>query len=313
MTGGECDKSKSVSTGRMAVVGMFDGVHLGHRFLLDALKAEASRRGLAPLSVTFSNHPLEIISPAKAPLLLTGSDEKRAFIAGEGVETVVMPFDGRLRDTSSADFLLMLKREYGVEAMLLGFNNRFGHDAPRDFGEYCRLGRECGVEIVQAPEFQADGSKVSSSEIRRLVSSGDVAEASRLLGRPYSVSGTVGHGHAIGRTIGFPTANLNVDPRRLLPAEGVYAAEALLPDGERHGAVVNIGRRPTVEGNNKAPISVEAHIIGYSGDLYGAPLTLSFVARIRPERKFSSLETLKAGIAADLRAATDLLSSHRLY
>ena len=136
MTGGECDKSKSVSTGRMAVVGMFDGVHLGHRFLLDALKAEASRRGLAPLSVTFSNHPLEIISPAKAPLLLTGSDEKRAFIAGEGVETVVMPFDGRLRDTSSADFLLMLRREYGVEAMLLGFNNRFGHDAPRDFVEY---------------------------------------------------------------------------------------------------------------------------------------------------------------------------------
>ena len=307
---GKCDNNGKAASGRMAVVGMFDGVHLGHRFLLDALKAEASRRGLAPLVVTFSNHPLEIIAPAKAPLLLTGSDEKRALLAGEGVETVVMPFDSRLRDTSSADFLLMLKREYGVEAMLLGFNNRFGHDAPHDFDEYCRLGRDCGVEIVQAPEFQADGSKVSSSEIRRLVSEGEVAEASRLLGRPYSVAGTVGHGHAIGRTIGFPTANLVVDPRRLLPAEGVYAAEALLPDGERRGAVVNIGRRPTVEGNNDAPLSVEAHIIGYSGDLYGTPLTLSFVARIRPERKFSSLAALKAGIAADLRAATDLLSNN---
>lgn len=304
------DNCDNTTGRRMAVVGMFDGVHLGHCFLLGSLKEEARRRGLSPIAVTFSNHPLEIIAPAKAPLLLTGCDEKRALLCGEGVETVVIPFDSCLRDTSSADFLDMLKRDYGVEAMLLGFNNRFGHDAPRDFEAYCRLGSDCGVEIVRAPEFQAEGMKVSSSEIRRLISAGDVAGASRLLGRPYSVAGTVGHGHAIGRTIGFPTANLQVDSRRLLPAEGVYAAEAQLPDGERRGAVVNIGRRPTVEGNNDAPLSVEAHIIGYSGDLYGSPLTLSFVARIRSERKFSSLAALKAGIAADLRAATDLLSNN---
>lgn len=293
---------------RMAVVGMFDGVHVGHRAMLSSLCREADERSLRPVVFTFENHPLALIAPAKAPRLLTECGDKVALLQHIVDDVVVLPFNEQLRNTSAADFLLMLHRDYRVDAMMLGFNNRFGHDAPHDFAAYQALGRECGVEIVQAEEYRCDAGAVSSSEVRRCVAVGDVATAARLLGRPFSLVGAVGKGQQIGRTINFPTANIIPNPAILLPAEGVYVANVSTESAEttesaEHRAIVNIGHRPTVEGGTDAPLTIEAHILDYSGDLYGARLRLSFLARLRSERKFDSLEALRTQIEADRLAA----------
>ena len=284
---------------------MFDGVHAGHRHLLGQLGALAAETGLRPLVITFSNHPLEVIAPERAPRLLTSADEKRRLIAAAlpGVRVEVMPFDEGLRLTSAAGFLDMLRDRYGVRALLLGFNNRFGHDAPRDFAAYARLGREAGVEIHLATECAG----ASSSAVRALLAEGDAAGAAAMLGRPYTLTGHVETGRRIGRTIGFPTANVRPDDeRRLVPAPGVYACRATVgtadnPAGAVFPAMVNIGRRPTI--GEGLDTTVEAHLIGLDADLYGREVTLEFVERLRAERRFESLAALAAQLAAD-RAAT---------
>lgn len=293
---------------RIAVVGMFDGVHAGHRFLLDALRRAGGERGLQPMVVTFSNHPLDVVAPGKSPRLLTGAVEKANLLKAEGVEAVVLPFDGSLRRTSAAGFLRMLHDSYGVDCLMLGFNNRFGCDAPASFDDYVGLGRECGVEILKADEYRAGGEPVSSSAVRSAVVAGDMEKAAKMLGRCYSIDGVVVGGRRIGRTIGFPTANVAVDDRRLLPAEGVYAAVAVLPDGSRRGAVVNVGRRPTVEhGESEAPVKVEVHLLGFGGNLYENRIRVELHGRIRSEKRFGSLDELKMQIEADCREAIALL------
>ena len=288
--------------GRIAVVGMFDGLHAGHRFLLEQLQSEGVDRGLHPLAVTFANHPLEIIAPGRAPLLLSTPDEKSSLFAGTGVEAEIIPFDDSLRLTSASDFLHMLARRYNVQAMMLGFNNRFGHDAPRDFDTYRRLALSHGIELLQAPELTIGDRHISSSAIRVLLAcEGDAGTAATMLTRPYSLAGIVAGGRQIGRTIGFPTANISLgDARKLIPKTGVYAAVATCRNGMAYPSVVNIGHRPTVEKSAAAPLSVEAHLIGFDGDLYGQQLGLGFIARIRPEQRFPDLEALRCQIEDDV-------------
>lgn len=235
--------------GRIAVVGMFDGLHAGHRFLLEQLQSEGVDRGLHPLAVTFANHPLEIIAPGRAPLLLSTPDEKSSLFAETGVEAEIIPFDDSLRLTSASGFLHMLARRYNVQAMMLGFNNRFGHDAPRDFDTYRRLALSHGIELLQAPELTIGDRHISSSAIRVLLAcEGDAGTAATMLTRPYSLTGIVAGGRQIGRTIGFPTANISLgDARKLIPKTGVYAAVATCRNGMAYPSVVNIGHRPTVE------------------------------------------------------------------
>ena len=289
--------SASATPRRIAVVGMFDGVHTGHRHLLTQLREEARRRGLTPMAVTFSNHPLEIIAPERAPRLLTSPSVKQRLIEELGVECVTIPFDRELRHTSSEGFLKMMRSRYGVEALVMGFNNRFGHDAPRDFNDYRRLGENCGVAIIPATEFAPGGRKISSTEIRALIAGGNMEEATRLLGRPYAVAGTVESGKQLGRTIGFPTANLRPsEPRQLLPQPGVYATTALgLP------AMTNIGSRPTVD--NGGAYTIETHIIGADTDLYGSELEIAFRRRLRDERRFPSVDALRRQLEADREEA----------
>lgn len=294
----------------MAVVGMFDGVHAGHRFLLDTLKADAGAHGLEPLAVTFSNHPFDEIAPARSPQLLTTPAEKAALLADAGVTPAVIPFDAELRHTSSLDFLRMLRNRFNVERLLLGFNNRFGHDAPSDFHDYLAIARNCGVELVQGMEYSHNGFGVSSSVIRGLLSeNGDAEGAAQLLGRPYTLTGTVGHGRQIGRQLGFPTANLlPADSRKLIPLPGVYAARAILPDGRpTFGAVVNIGHRPTVDNSTAPQLSIEAHLLQFSGNLYGSEMQLQFIKRLRAEQKFPSLDALRMAIDTDRREAINIL------
>ena len=288
---------------RIAVVGMFDGVHAGHRHLLSQLKEEGQKIGLSPMAITFSNHPLELIAPEKAPELLTSPGRKRRLIEELGVECEMIPFDERLRTTTAAGFLRTLREHYGVEALVMGFNNRFGHAAPRDFNEYRRLGEICGVNVVPATEYAPDGRKISSTEIRRLIAEGDVATAASLLGRPYTIEGIVEEGKQLGRTIGFPTANLRpADPRQLIPKGGVYATSAL-----GYPAMTNIGSRPTVD--TAGTPTIETHIIGIDADLYGKPLAIAFHRRLRDERRFPSIEALRFQLAADRAAAMEAYKS----
>lgn len=294
--------------GRIAVVGMFDGLHAGHRFLLEQLQSEGVDRGLHPLAVTFANHPLEIIAPGRAPLLLSTPDEKSSLFAETGMEAEIIPFDDSLRLTSASDFLHMLAKRYNVQAMMLGFNNRFGHDAPRDFDTYRRLALSHGIELLQAPELTIGDRHISSSAIRVLLAcEGDAGTAATMLTRPYSLTGIVAGGRQIGRTIGFPTANISLgDARKLIPKTGVYAAVATCRNGMAYPSVVNIGHRPTVEKSAAAPLSVEAHLIGFDGDLYGQQLVLGFIARIRPEQRFPDLEALRCQIQDDVNTAAGI-------
>lgn len=284
---------------RIAVVGMFDGVHTGHRHLLAQLKEEGRDHGLSPIAFTFPDHPLAVIAPEKAPKLLTTPQQKRLLIEELGVECVMLDFDGELRMNSAAGFMRLMHDRYGVEALVMGFNNRFGHDAPRDFDEYRRVGENCGVTVIPATEYSPGGRRISSTEIRRLVAAGEVDEAAALLGRPYMIEGTVEEGKQLGRTIGFPTANLRpADPRQLIPLGGVYATSAI-----GYPAMTNIGSRPTVD-TAGAP-TIETHIIGLDADLYGKPLTIAFHRRLRDERRFPTIDDLRRQLALDRATAIE--------
>lgn len=290
----------------VASVGVFDGVHLGHRDLLRQLRQTADACGGTTLALTFDRHPLALVAPSRCPLWAAPPQERAARLIDTGyvdrVET--LPFDNALRTLTAVDFLRAIRSRYGVTALVMGYDNSFGSDCRgADTDHYVRAGQQAGVAVTRAAQFVLpEGTVVSSSAVRRALAAGDVALAARMLGRPFTLTGTVESGRQLGRQLGFPTANVSVDPSLQLPAPGVYAAlcrtagqTAALP------CVVNIGSNPSVAPDN--PVTVEAHIIGFSGNLYGTPLTLFFSRRLRDERRFDSLDALRAQIAADVSAA----------
>lgn len=287
-------KTTDMTQRRAASVGMFDGFHRGHQFLIDFLGRHAD--GERPLLFTFPNHPLQLVRPADTPRLLTTPDEKRSLLEDTGADVVFLPFDHSLRTLTSRQFLEMIRDRYDVGRLIVGYNNHFGNDRDKNLADYQEIGRVIGVEVIGAPQF-ADVA-VSSSAIRALIADGDVEAAAELLGRRYALSGLVVHGRRLGREIGFPTANIAVDASKLLPLSGVYAADAILPDGTVGRAVLNIGRRPTVE--TFGATTVEVHIDGFDGDLYGKPLTVALIGRLRDERRFDSLDALAAQLRLDL-------------
>ncbi|MDE6345613.1 MAG: riboflavin biosynthesis protein RibF [Muribaculaceae bacterium] len=283
-----------------ATIGMFDGVHLGHQYLLSQLKEHCDEA----VAVTFTDHPLWIVKGVREPHLLSTSCEKSDMLRAMGVTPLLLRFDENLRSMTAEEFIRTLAREHGISRIVLGFNNCIGSDR-RSAADDAALRQATGVEIIRATELPG-GIKVNSSAIRELIKAGDVKHAAALLGRNYTLQGTVAHGKKLGRTIGFPTANIEADNRdKLIPAHGVYAADAVAKEGSKYRAVVNIGHRPTVD-NPDAPVTIEAHLDGFSGDLYSTSLTLHFIERLRGERKFDSLDKLKAAIASDLNRARAL-------
>lgn len=290
-----------MSTGRnAAAVGMFDGVHRGHCDIMRTVADEAARLGGRPVVLTFAGHPLSVLRPADAPGLLTTAAEKETLIHRAVPDAEVRMLDfGALRGVPAREFLLHLRDKLGIGTMVMGYDNRFGCDGPRQREAYDALGKELGVRVVHVAPLAIGSTTASSSELRRLISSGRVAEAAVMLGRPYSIAGTIGHGRQLGRTIGFPTANLETEAAKLLPATGVYAAWATVEGVGRWPAMVNIGRRPTVESTESAPLSVEAHLIGADADMYGRRMTIEFSERLRDERRFSSIEELAGQLSAD--------------
>lgn len=284
----------------VATIGMFDGVHRGHRLILDTLRNEAVKRGAETAVVTFSNHPMTVVNPDRAPALLTPGGEKDRLLNSAGVDRLIINrFDRKMQEMSAQDFLQYLRDRHGVEMLLMGYNNRFGHDRTIGFADYVDIGRESGIEIIRAPELRIRDMKVSSTVIRRLLSEGNVSTATEMLGRPYELTGKVVSGRQLGRTIGFPTANILPDSTdKLVPGTGVYACTATLDDGRTFPTMVNIGTRPTVDPSDST-VSIEAHLTGLDEDIYGHFLTLRFIAFIRPEQRFESLESLGRQLELD--------------
>ncbi len=286
-------------------IGVFDGVHRGHRTVIERLLRRAERDNLVPTVLTFHPHPLAVVAPERAPRLLTTVEQRIELLGGLGVEVVgVLPFD-RIRNTEPEIFARgVLAERLEARLVAVGTDFRFGHDRAGDVDTLRRVGEECGYEVATVELLNEDDQPISSTRIRRLVAEGRVGEAADILGRPHEVRGRVVAGDGRGRTIGVPTANLEVDPDVALPGDGVYAAWAVVA-GSVHPAVVNIGTRPTFDGEARI---AEAHLLDFDGDLYGHPLALRFVSRLRGERRFDSVDELVAQIRADVNTAREVLS-----
>ncbi|MDE6271198.1 MAG: riboflavin biosynthesis protein RibF [Muribaculaceae bacterium] len=293
-----------MSTARnAAAVGMFDGVHRGHLDILSTVAREARRAGGHPVVLSFGEHPVSLLRPGEAPRLLTTPAEKEELIRRFLPDAEVHLLDfAAMRRESAADFLRGLRDRLGVGTMVMGYDNRFGCDGPREREAYDALGAELGVRVVHVPRLTVGTGTASSTAVRRLVAAGDVRAAASMLGRRYGVSGTVGGGRRLGRTIGYPTANINVDPVKLLPARGVYACVAAV-EGRRYPAMVNIGYRPTVDVSTDPQLSVEAHLIGADADMYGCTVRMLFVERLRDELHFPDIKALQAQLGDDRRNA----------
>lgn len=283
---------------KIATVGMFDGVHSGHRFLIDQLKQEGINRNLGTLVISFTQHPLAVIAPECAPAMLSTAEERKSMILASGVdECIMLDFDRKLQQLTAREFMSMCHDSHNVDVLMLGFNNRFGSDRLSNIADYQKEGDKVGITVMQANELP----DMSSSIIRNLIIDKEIKKATEKLGYFYFLEGTVVKGKQIGRTIGFPTANLQPSTDKLIPPKGVYASLVTLPDGGQRPAMLNIGCRPTVDKNN-APISIEANIFDFSGDLYDKTIKIHFLDFIREELKFNSLEELRNQIAIDKTA-----------
>ena len=284
---------------KAVTIGTFDGVHRGHRLVLETLKREARKRGLQPVAISFDRHPLELVAPERAPGNLTSTRRKEELLRREGVETLILPFNEKLRGMRAYEWLDHIHRKYGVKLLIAGYDNTFGSDGiDLSIADYKAMGDAIGIEVMAAPEEEG----VSSSAVRKAVKSGDIKKAISLLGHRPELEGRVAPGFKVGHEIGFPTANLQVSTRAVMPAPGVYAALAFIEDAaEGLPAMVNIGYRPTFKGTAKESrhLTVEAHIIGSDMELYGKNVRLEWVGRLRDERKFGSVEELIAQLRRD--------------
>ena len=298
--------------GCVATIGFFDGLHLGHRAILDTTLTWARVERRKSVLITFSVHP-DLVVRGRSPELLLSLDHRLREIERAGIDAaLVLPFDERWRELSAEEFVSkLLVESLRVRGLVLGHDTAVGKDRRGDAKLLDRLGVEHGFEVKSVGEIAIDGEIVSSTRIREALKKGDLPAAARLLGRAPSVIGKVVHGDARGRTLGFPTANLDV-ASECQPADGVYAVLVLLDDdggGERrYAGLCNIGRRPTFRGVERA---VEVHLLGFDGDLYGQEVELVFEQRLRDEKKFSGPDELVAQIRADRAAAEEVFRRTR--
>jgi riboflavin kinase/FMN adenylyltransferase len=295
------DDVPAESPGRAVALGTFDGVHRGHRRVIGSAVDRARERGLVATVATFEPHPLRVLRPDQPPQLLTTLDRKIALVAELGVdELVAIPFTPELSRQSAEDFCAqVLAAALGARSVSVGANFRFGHGAAGD-AALLRSRPEFETEVVELVED--GGDSISSSRIRSLLAEGDVAGAAGLLGAPYAIAGPVVEGDRRGRGLNMPTANLEPPRDVILPAKGVYAATATADGIQPTAAAVNIGVRPTFE--TEGGLLVEAHLIGFDGDLYGQTLGLAFLERLRDEVRFESADELVEQMQKDVEQAS---------
>lgn len=275
--------------------------------MISRLKDMAAQAGMRSMVITFDRHPRQVVSPSYVPALLTTLDEKLRLLRLTGVDTVeVLHFDTAMAQLSAREFMRQVLRDrLGVRRLLIGYDNRFGHNRAEGFDSYVAYGRELGIDVALNTPVDVDGLRVSSSLVRRLLAEGDVDEANRCMGHALRIYGTVAHGFAEGRKMGFPTANIAPSsPTQMLPAAGVYAVRVSIEGGEWLAAMMNIGTNPTF---GRSSLTLEAHIIGFGGDIYGRRICVEPVARIRDERRFGSPDELRLQLERDLATAARLL------
>lgn len=295
----------------VATIGVFDGVHLGHQLVISKVLEQARQRRLVSTVITFDRSPREVLDPSFRPQLLTTLEEKSDIIASLGVDQlVVLPFTREMASLSAWDFMQqVLSDQLHVKVLFTGYDNRFGHDRSEGFDDYVHYGVKLGMQVLRGDVELMDGGSlaVSSSEIRRLLADeGRVELMPRYLTRRYVLRGRVMPGEHIGHKIGYPTANLEPeDAGKLIPAAGVYAVWAML-EGEQspRPAMMNIGMRPTFDGHRQ---TLEVNILGFDGNLYGQTVQVTFVERLRDERKFDSPEALAAQLERDRDRVNEIL------
>ncbi|WP_375417771.1 bifunctional riboflavin kinase/FAD synthetase [uncultured Hymenobacter sp.] len=296
-----------VLTGAVVTSGTFDGVHVGHQRILARLREVAQAPGGGPaVVITYWPHPRLVLGPPlthAAPLdlqLLNTLDERTAKLAAFGVEyLLIVPFTRELAAWTSEEYIQqLLLKTVGARQLVIGYDHRFGKNREGGFDYLSQHADRYGLRVEEIPREDVDAVGVSSTRIRRALLAGDIATATRYLGYPYPLTGVVAHGQKLGRTIGYPTANIELTEKlKLVPARGIYAVWATTAAGTRHAAMLSIGVRPTV-GKDLAQ-TIEVNLLDFSADLYGQELTLEFVAWLRGEEKFAGLDALKAQLALD--------------
>ena len=286
----------------VATIGFFDGVHRGHQFLIKQVCDEAKASGMESAVITFDEHPRKVLHQDYQPRLLSTLEEKLILLSRTGIDNaVVLHFDREMAGLSAHDFMeKVLHDRLNVKKLIIGYDNRFGHNRAEGFDDYVRMGHEMGIEVIQSQAFSLDGVNVSSSYIRKLIEKGELELANKCLGYPYAIYGKVVSGYQEGRKLGFPTANLDLTGSgQLVPANGVYGVKVRLQDSMQYRrGMMNIGTRPTFNGKN---LSIEAYIFDFSGDIYGQTLVAAFIHRIRDEHKFDSAEELAEQMRNDAK------------
>jgi riboflavin kinase/FMN adenylyltransferase len=297
--------------GCAATIGVYDGVHRGHQSVIRATQAEAERLGVATAVVTFDRHPATILRPESAPLLLTTLEQKLELLESVGVDcTFVVHFDEARSKEEPEDFVReILVDRLAVKSVVVGEDFHFGHQRRGNVALLRHLGQELGFEVHGQRLLPRDEGiePVSSTAIRRVLAGGDVVAAAEMLGRRYELRGTVVQGDQRGRLLGFPTANIPVPKSMAVPADAVYAGWYVRPDGSRHMAAINLGRRPTFYEHADTSL-LEAHLLDFEGDLYDEPARVEFVALLRSEMRFDSVEALVAQLNRDVAAARQVLA-----
>ncbi len=285
-------------------IGVFDGLHIGHRAVIERAQAEARRLQGSAVALSFDPHPAKVLRPEGAPLLLTATEHKLRLLASLQVEhTLILPFDATFAATTADEFIGQLAAAaQPLAAICVGHQWSFGKGRQGNLERLAQLGVLLHFTEIGVQEVEIEDEPVSSTRIRNALAAGDLGLAGRLLGRPYTVLGEVQHGRALGRTLGFPTANLGLFNEQL-PPQGVYAVRVTgAGDRDSRPGVANLGTRPTLETAATQP-TLEVHLLDFAGDLYGNLLEVEFVERLRGEQRFGSLELLKAQIARDSDAA----------
>ena len=292
--------------GCVVAIGTFDGVHLGHQKLISRAVELAREAGVFSVVFTFRNHPMSVIAPDREPLSLYPLEERRRVFEKLGVDFVIEePFTAELAALAPENFLHLLIGRLAPRAVIVGANFSFGAGGLGTPEFMAQRGQELGIRVEEAPLFFFDGERVSSTRIRALLAAGNVRSAGELLGHPFAIAGVVEHGDERGRKLGFPTVNITPVKGQALPADGVYAVRILCPDGQEWIGVANVGDNPTFGGD---PLRIEAHILDFSGDLYGLRLVVRFIERLRGEEKFPSAEALVRQIKIDEKKARELFA-----
>ena len=290
----------------LITIGVFDGVHRGHKYLLAQLTEHARREGLLSGVVTFRQHPREVLSPQTKLPYLTSLAQRTDLLKNEGIEAVIpLSFTPQLARLSARRFITLLKKHLRMRAIVIGPDFVLGREREGNADTLRTLGEELDFSVVVISPVTNGGEVISSTAIRKALTEGDMNKVRNLLGRPFSIQGRVTTGTGRGTELGFPTANLEIDPKQALPAEGVYATWAYIDD-QAYQSMTNIGRRPTFGGNDR---TVEVYLLNYHDNLYGRELKIDIAERLRDEKRFDNVDELKKQIAEDVKQGIAILSS----